>query len=68
MKMQQPTRVPAIDGVCLPAAGGRTQNAIPLLSVTLITVVLLVDRGADPALALGSLVAIMVAVGRLARG
>jgi hypothetical protein len=64
--MQQPTRDPLIDGVCLPAAR-HAEVAVPLV-VVLTALVLLVERGADPTLAMGSLVAVIAAVGRLVRG
>ena len=38
------------------------------LTVVLLALLVLVDRGADPTIAMGSLVAIVAAVGRLSRG
>ncbi|BBH70246.1 hypothetical protein ACTI_69310 [Actinoplanes sp. OR16] len=44
------------------------QNTTGPLACVMVTVLVLVDRGADPTIALGSLVALVTAVGRLTRG
>lgn len=45
----------------------RPDNTAPL-TVVLLALLVLVDRGADPTIAMGSLVAVVAAVGRLSRG